>query len=137
MLVTMTSTSSTPPPPARGVSAAARGLAAYAEALAARDWAGVRAALSDRAQVTLLHTGEVLDAEAFTSFNRDYPGDWTFRAVEVVDGGERAVLRSVTEIDGQVWHCAGFARADDDGRLDEITEIWSEAVTTPPDRSHP
>jgi len=109
-------------------------LEAYAAALAARDWPGVRAALSDRLVVRLLHTGETFDADGFTAFNRDYPGAWAFHRDEVVDAGEHAVLRSRTVVGAQTWHAASFGRLGDDGRLVELVEVWSEPVGPPPPR---
>ena len=116
-----------------GHSAAA--LTTYAEALARRDWSAVRDALSDDLVVLLLHTGERFDADGFVALQRDYPGAWRFVVDEVVDGGDRAVLRSRTLIGDDTWHAATFATADPAGRLVDVVEVWTEAVAPHPDRA--
>lgn len=116
---------------------AAAALARFADAIAARDWPALRAVLADGCTVCLLHTGEVLDADGFVAFNRDYPGDWQYLRDEVVDGGGRAVLRSRTIVGDQTWHAASFGSVDDAGRLTDVVEVWTEAVATVPGRGTP
>jgi len=112
----------------------AAALTAFADAIAARDWAALRALLSDDCTTTLLHTGELLDADAFVAFNSSYPGDWIYTRDEIVDGGDRAVLRSRTVIDGQTWHAATFVTVNSEGLLTDIVEVWTDAVGPHPDR---
>ncbi len=116
---------------------AGRALDAYAAAIAAHDWAGLRGVLADEATVTLVHTGERLGADAFVEFNRTYPGDWAFHRDEVVDGGARGVLRARTVLDGATYHVATFASADPAGRLTDLVEVWTEAVAPHPQRGTP
>lgn len=70
--------------------------------------------------------------------NRDYPGSWRFVHEEVVDGGDRRVLRAkVTSADGSsddVHYVASFATLDDEGLLRELVEVWAEVATPEPDR---
>jgi len=112
----------------------AAALTAFGEAIATHDWAGLRELLADDFTTTMLHTGEVLDAETFVSFTSSYPGNWIYTASEIVDGNGRAALRSKTVIDGQTWHAAVFASADASGRITDMVEIWTEPVGPHSDR---
>lgn len=114
---------------------AAVSLRAFARAIALRDWSALRKVLADDLGVRLLHTGEVLDADGFVSLNQTYPGDWTYVADEIVDGGDRAVLRSHTLIGEDAWHAASFATTGPDGRIAELVEIWTDAVPPHPERT--
>jgi len=115
-------------------STAAAALEDLAQAIGARDWASLRSLLADDFSVTLLHTGEVFDAAGFVAFNSSYPGDWTYVRDEIVDGGDRAVLRSRTVVDGQTWHSASFGSVNQGGQLTQMVEVWTEAVAPHPDR---
>jgi hypothetical protein len=106
----------------------------FGAAISAHDWAGLRSVLADDATVTLTHTGELLDADGFVAFNRDYPGDWVYQVDEVVDGGRRGVLRAHTVVDGDTYHVATFGSLDPSGRLTDLVEIWTEAVAPHPER---
>lgn len=114
---------------------AATALTRFADAISAHDWSTFRATLADDFTATLLHTGEVFDADGFVAFTSGYPGDWTYGRDEVVDGGQRAVLRSRTVIGDQTWHAASFGSVDADGRLTELVEVWAEPVASPLDRA--
>lgn len=109
-------------------------LTAFAAAIAGRDWDRLRRLLADDVVVTLLHTGERLDADGFVALNRDYPGDWTFHVDEVVGGGRRGVLRAHTVLDGATYHVATFGSLDPTGRLTDLVEVWTEAVAPHPER---
>ncbi|MXG88764.1 hypothetical protein [Nocardioides flavescens] len=110
-------------------------LTTYAESIATRDWTRLRAVLADTTVVTLLHTGEQYDADGFVAFNRDYDGGWVFTADEVVDGGERGVLRAHVELEGETFHVATFASLDaTSDRLTDLVEVWTEAVSPHPAR---
>lgn len=105
----------------------------FGAAIARRDWPGLGAVLAPGFTATLLHTGERFDAEGFVAFNSGYPGAWVFEVDEIVDGGERAVLRSRTTLGEAVYHCASFATSSA-GRLTELVEVWTEAVAPHPER---
>jgi hypothetical protein len=109
-------------------------LSAFAAAIAAHDWVALRGVLADDATVTLVHTGEQLDADGFVAFNRDYPAAWVFHTDEVVDAGPRGVLRARTTVDGETYHVATFGSVDPDGRLTDLLEVWTEAVAPHPER---
>jgi hypothetical protein len=109
-------------------------LSAFAAAIAAHDWGALRAGFADDATVTLLHTGERLDADGFVAFNRDYPAAWVFHADEVVDSGARGVLRARTTVGEETYHVATFGSLDPTGRLTDLVEVWTEAVAPHPER---
>jgi hypothetical protein len=111
-------------------------LTAYASAIAGHDWATLRAVLADDATVTLLHTGEQFDADGFVAFNRDYPGAWVFHTEEVVDGGDRGVLRARV-VGEETYHVATFGSLDPSGQLTDLVEVWTEAVAPHPERGTP
>ena len=112
-------------------------LEAYAAAIVGHDWGGLRGLLADDATVTLLHTGEQLDADGFVAFNHDYPGAWVFDRDEVVDGGARGVLRAHTTVGEETYHVAIFGSLDPSGRLTDLVEVWTEAVAPHPQRGTP
>lgn len=114
------------------MSGPAAALRVYADALARRDWLTVRATLSDELLVTMLHTGETFDADGFVAFNRDYPDGCHVTVDEIVDGGDRAVLRTSAVLGWETWYGATFASADDAGLLLDIVEVWSTSVTDDP-----
>lgn len=111
----------------------ARLLERFAAAITAHDWPGLTAVLAPGATVTLLHTGETFDRDAFVTFNSGYPGPWVYTADEVVDGGARAVLRAHVTSDDGTYHCASFATSAG-GLLTDLLEVWTEAVAPHPTR---
>lgn len=113
---------------------AATALTRLADAIATRDWTGLRALLSDRCVVTLLHTGETFDADGWVGFNRDYPGAWRFESDEVVGDGYRAVLRAHTVTGDDTWHVASFATTGEDGTITSLVEVWTDVVHPHPQR---
>lgn len=116
------------------VRTAGAALALAGAAIAGHDWLGLRALLADEATITLLHTGERLDADEFVALNRDYPAPWVFHVEEIVDGGQRGVLRARTVVEPDTYHVATFGSVDHAGRLADLVEVWTEAVAPHPER---
>lgn len=85
--------------------------------------------------VRYVHTGEVLDRDAFVRVNAEYPGFERFGWEEIVDAGERAVGRGVVtgrnNGEEERFGVATFATARDD-LITEITEVWTDIGTAPP-----
>ena len=112
-------------------------LARLSERIDARDWDGLEALLAPGFVATYVHTGETFDAAAFVALNRDYPGAWRFEREDLVDGGDRAVLRArvsdATGVSDEVHHVASFG-ASRDGLLTELTEVWAEVTRPDADR---
>ncbi|WP_309648331.1 nuclear transport factor 2 family protein [Nocardioides sp.] len=109
-------------------------LRCFADAIDARDWDRLLALLGPDFSATLVHTGESFDREGFVAFNADYPGQWHFHADEVVDAGDRAVLRAHTTDGAETFHVASFASTAD-GLITDLVEVWTEAVAAHPARS--
>jgi ketosteroid isomerase-like protein len=109
---------------------AAQLLTRLAAAVDAEDWSVLRALLADDAVVRYEHTGEELDATAYVALNRDYPGRWRFEPQEVVDGGDRAVLRARVS-DGAETHAVVVLASVLGGRLVDLVEVWAEVGVQP------
>ena len=112
-------------------------LTAFATSIDSADWEGLAALLAEDFECRYSTTGEAFDKDAFIAVNRDYPGRWRFEREDVVDGGERGVLRArVTDAAGQsdeAHFVATFATARG-GLLVEIVEVWAEVASIPQDR---
>jgi len=112
-------------------------LAAFATAIDTADWEGLGALLADDFECRYATTGEIFDKDAFIAVNRDYPGRWRFEREDLVDAGERGVLRArVTDATGQsdeTHFVATFAAARA-GLLAKIVEVWAEVASVPLDR---
>ncbi|WP_182523456.1 VOC family protein [Nocardioides dongkuii] len=104
-------------------------LTRFSDALETRDWEGLAALLAPGFNAHLLHTGETFDRDGFVAFNRDYPGDWSLTREDVVAAGSRGVLRSRVRDDRATYHAASFATLDHDGRILDLVEVWTDAVT--------
>ncbi|MEL7977347.1 nuclear transport factor 2 family protein [Isoptericola sp. F-RaC21] len=115
---------------------AAQLLLAFSDRIDARDWEGLSALLAPDFRARYVHTGETFDRDSFVALNRDYPGAWRFEREDVVDAGDRGVLRArvsdATGASDDVFHVATFATAGNDGLLHEIVEVWADQVTEVP-----
>ena len=72
--------------------------------------------------------------DEFVAFNRGYPGAWVFHPEEVVDGGDRGVLRARVVVGEESFHAATFGSLHPSGRLTDLVEVWTEAVAPHPER---
>jgi hypothetical protein len=111
-------------------------LLTFSDRIDAQDWDGMSALLAPDFRARYVHTGETFDRDAFVALNRDYPGSWRFEHEDVVDGGDRGVLRSrvsdATGASDAVFHVATFATAGPDGLLHELVEVWADQVSEVP-----
>ncbi len=105
-------------------------LTRLAAAVDAEDWSVLRTLLADDVVVRYEHTGERFDAAAYVALNRDYPGRWRFERQEVVDGGERAVLRARVS-DGSETHAVVVLASSAGGLLVDVVEVWAEVGGEP------
>ncbi|MFC7486804.1 nuclear transport factor 2 family protein [Knoellia sp. CPCC 206453] len=112
-------------------------LVTFAACIDAADWEGLATLLAEDFECRYATTGEVFDKDAFIAVNRDYPGRWRFEREDIVDAGERGVLRArVSDATGQsdeTHFVATFATARA-GLLVEIVEVWAEVTPVPLDR---
>lgn len=112
-------------------------LTAFATCVDNADWDGLAALLGDDFSCRYSTTGETFDKRAFVAVNSDYPGRWHFEREDIVDAGERGVLRArVSDATGQsdeAHFVATFATARD-GLLVDLVEVWAEVAPVPVDR---
>jgi len=117
---------------------AAQLLLALSDRIDTQDWDGLSALLAPDFRARYVHTGEEFDRESFVRLNRDYPGSWRFEHEDVVDGGDRGVLRArvsdATDESDEVYHVASFGTAGADGLLHELVEVWADQVPEVPER---
>ncbi|WP_404383936.1 ester cyclase [Knoellia locipacati] len=112
-------------------------LASFADCIDHADWDGLAALLAEDFHCRYVATGEAFDRDGFVAVNRDYPGRWRFERQDLVDAGQRAVLRAkVSDATGEsdeVHFVATFATARS-GVLAEVVEVWAEVAEAPHDR---
>lgn len=99
--------------------------------LDAQAWDGLGEVLDPDVQVSYLHSGETLDRDAFVRVNREYPGRWHCWVADVVRQDDREVARVRVSGGGETYWVASFATVHD-GRIVELTEVWTSAVGPPP-----
>lgn len=101
------------------------------ELIDAQRWDELTDVLDPAVDVRYVHTGEQMDAAGFIRLNRDYPGRWRARIVDIVGAGDRAVSRThVTDGTENHW-VASFATTKA-GRITELVEVWTEGGQSPP-----
>lgn len=104
--------------------------------LDAKDWDALPDLLHPDFTCRLVHTGEVVDRDAWVRLNADYPGFVGMRLDEVVGEGTRGALRATvtgTGPEGQeaTFVVAGFATVRD-ARIEAMVEVWADVDQQPP-----
>ena len=86
-----------------------------------------------------VHTGETFDRVSWVRLNAEYPDFDHHLLQEGVASDDRAAARShVTGyVDGQLAHFEATFIAVRDGRIREMTEVWTDVAQTPPDGTRP
>jgi hypothetical protein len=102
----------------------------------AQDWAALTDLLAADFEGHYVHTGEDFDRDGFVALNRDYPGSWRFLHEEIVDAGDRAVLRARVTDGRETYYVATFATAAG-GRLSSLVEVWTDSVKPPEKEKRP
>lgn len=113
----------------------------------ARRWDDLPALLHEDFVCRYVHTGEELDRDAWVRLNADYPGFDRLVLEDLVGAEDRAVARchitggvdeSGSADAGQLLHfeVATFISARD-GRIAEMTEVWTDVAQTPPAGTRP
>lgn len=104
--------------------------------LDAHDWTALPDLLHATFTCTLVHTGETFDREGWVRLNAEYPGFEGLEVEDLIGSGDRAVARCRVRgrVDGApvVFAVASFATASD-GRLTELTEVWTDVDQAPPE----
>lgn len=110
------------------------------EAIDAHDWKALPALLHDDFRCRFVHTGETFDRDAWVRLNADYPGFDRLVVEDLVGSGDRAVARChVTGwVDDERTHfeVATFVAARD-GRIAEMTEVWTDVAQTATEGTRP
>jgi SnoaL-like domain len=101
------------------------------ELIDAQHWDGIRELLDPDARISYMHTGEIFDADAFIRLNREYPGSWRVDLVDLVGDGHRAVSRARLSDGQDTYWVASFATTSD-GRISDLTEVWTDGGQEPP-----
>ncbi len=111
-----------------------------AEVIDAHAWDALPALLHEDLVCRLVHTGEVLDREAWVRLNAEYPGFERLVLQDCIADATRAAGRShVTGRRGdEIAHfeVATFITLRD-GRISEMTEVWADVGSTAPEGSRP
>ena len=111
-------------------------LGRLSDTIDAQDWAALADLLAPDFEGHYVHTGEDFDRDGFVALNRDYPGSWRFIHEEIVDAGDRAVLRARVTDGRETYYVATFATAAG-GRLSSLVEVWTDSVKPPEKEKRP
>lgn len=101
-----------------------------------QQWDRIFGVLDPAVRISYVHTGEELDAASYVRLNREYPGSWRISVTEIVGDGQRAACRARVSDGQEAYWVASFATTRD-GRITELTEVWTEEGQTPPPRPGP
>lgn len=105
-----------------------------------RRWTELPSLLADDFRCRYVHTGETFDRDSWVRLNAEYPDFDRLVLQDVVGAGDRAAARShVTGFsDGELVHfeVATFV-AVREGRISEMTEVWTDVAQTPPEGTRP
>jgi hypothetical protein len=107
----------------------------------AHRWTDLPPLLHDDFVCRYVHTGETFDRDSWVRLNAEYPGFDRMVLHDLVGSDDRAAARC---------HVTGYAESGDlahfevatfitvrDGRITEMTEVWTDVAQTPPDGARP
>lgn len=104
------------------------------------DWDRLQGLLHDEFVCRYVHTGETFDRDSWVRLNAEYQGFDHLVLKDLVSSDARAVGRChVTgHVNGQLTHfeVATFITVRD-GRISEMTEVWTDVALTPPEGTRP
>jgi len=110
---------------------AAQALSGLWELIGSQQWDRISDVLDPDVRISYVHTGEVFDGEGFVRLNREYPGTWHVDVLDMVGDGQRAVSRARLRGGQETYWVASFATTRD-GRITELTEVWTDGGQEPP-----
>jgi hypothetical protein len=110
---------------------------AYWDTCEARDWGAFSALLAADVVYECPQTRErIRGREAYTRFNREFPGDWHLTIDRIVAGDDSAVTQTTFVLDGETMTGIAFLTFDADGKIVKVDDYWPEPYEPPADRAH-
>jgi ketosteroid isomerase-like protein len=111
----------------------------FVETLEARDWDAWAALMHEDVVYEIPQSRErIRGRETYLRFNREFPGDWHLRVLQVVADETQGVVRFDWQLTGEE---TAFSEAMafftvEDGLITTVTDYWPEAYDPPPGRGH-
>jgi len=109
----------------------------FVETLDARDWDAWAALLHQDVVYEIPQSRErIRGRESYLRFNREFPGDWHLRVLQVIADDTQGVVRfdwHVTGEDAAFSEAMAFFTVED-GLITTVTDYWPEAYDPPPGR---
>lgn len=110
---------------------AAQALTRVWELIDAQQWDSISEVLDPQVRISWVHTGEIYDGDSFIRINSEYPGTWRVDVMDMVGDGHRAASRARVSDGQETYWVASFATTSD-GRITELTEVWTTGGQAPP-----
>jgi hypothetical protein len=111
-------------------------VAAFADRLDRRDWAGFAELLAPDVVYELPQTRErIRGRDRYVSFNAEYPGDWHIDPQVVLGDDAYGALMFRWTLDGESSLAVAFFEHDG-STITRITDFWPEPYDPPPGRQH-
>ncbi|MFJ2743612.1 nuclear transport factor 2 family protein [Streptomyces sp. NPDC087440] len=110
----------------------------YWKAVNTGDWDLFDTTLADDVVYDLPQTRErIRGKQAYSRFNRDYPGTWQTRVLRTIVESPQAATWTHTTMGLTELHAQTFFTTDPaSGLITEITEFWPEPYEPPAGREH-
>jgi SnoaL-like domain len=111
-------------------------VAAFADRLDRRDWAGLAALLAPDVVYEVPQTRErIRGRDRYVTFNAEYPGDWHIAPQVVLGDDEHGALLFRWTLDGESSLAVAFFEHDG-ALITKVTDFWPEPYDPPPGREH-
>jgi hypothetical protein len=111
-------------------------VAAFADRLDRRDWAGFAALLAPDVVYELPQTRErIRGRDRYVTFNAEYPGDWHIEPRVVLGDAAHGALLFRWTLDGESSLAVAFFEHDG-ALITKVTDFWPEPYDPPPGREH-
>lgn len=113
-------------------------VAAFADRLERRDWAGLAELLDPDVVYEIPQTRERIRGRArYVQFNAEYPGDWHVEPKVVLGDDRDGSLLFRWTVDGTGEDALAIAFFEvSAGHITKITDFWPEPYEPPPGREH-
>jgi hypothetical protein len=111
-------------------------VAAFADRLERRDWAGLAELLSPDVVYELPQTRErIRGRDRYVTFNAEYPGDWHVEPRVVLGDDTHGALLFRWTLAGESSLAVAFFEHDG-ALITKVTDFWPEPYEPPPGREH-